>query len=39
LSGEFKEGDTVLVDLAEDELTFKVKGKSSARNQSKEKKG
>jgi ATP-dependent Clp protease ATP-binding subunit ClpC len=39
LSGEFKEGDTVMVDLAEDELTFKVKGKSSARNQSKEKKG
>ncbi len=39
LSGEFKEGDTVQVDLAEDELTFKVKGKSAVRNQSKEKKG
>ena len=38
LSGEFKEGDTVLVDLVEDELTFKMKGKSSGRNQSKEKK-
>ncbi len=39
LSGEFKEGDTVLVDLVEDELTFKLKGKSAGRNQSKEKKG
>ena len=41
LSGEFKEGDTVMVDVGEEGLSFKVKGKAatSGRNQTKEKKG
>jgi ATP-dependent Clp protease ATP-binding subunit ClpA len=43
LSGEFKEGATVLVDVGEEGLTFKVKGKTavsgSPKNQPKEKKG
>jgi hypothetical protein len=42
LSGEFKEGATVLVDVGEEGLTFKVKGKTavsgSPKNQPKEKK-
>jgi ATP-dependent Clp protease ATP-binding subunit ClpC len=43
LSGEFKEGDVVLVDVAEEGLAFKVKRKAASggnpKNQPKEKKG
>jgi ATP-dependent Clp protease ATP-binding subunit ClpC len=41
LSGEFKEGDTILVDVVDEKLIFKTKVKTTTgtRNQPKEKKG